>query len=212
MNLVFITNIWGQTIIYVPDDYMTIQDAVDAAFDGHLIVVAPGKYSENVLINKSLVLKGPNEDKIGFDSSRINEAAIEGTIYIEASNVTLKGLKIDGTNSPQNTILEMYGILVGYTNSQSNILIENNIIKSWAKGISLAASNHMFPWNENIIIQGNLIEDNGTAVGSTENVNSLIFMNNYLDGNSNGIRIGTGINNAKIIGNFFHNTINKEIY
>jgi len=43
--------------IYVPDDYATIQAAVDAASTGDTIIVKDGTYSENVDVNKSLTIK-----------------------------------------------------------------------------------------------------------------------------------------------------------
>jgi hypothetical protein len=45
-------------VIEVPDDYDTIQEAVDAASDNDTIMVAAGLYKENVVIDKSLTLKG----------------------------------------------------------------------------------------------------------------------------------------------------------
>ena len=36
--------------IRVPDDYATIQQAVDAAVDGDVVIVRPGTYFENIQI------------------------------------------------------------------------------------------------------------------------------------------------------------------
>ncbi len=42
--------------IYVPDDYSTIQQAVNAAKDGDTIVVRDGVYVENVVVDKPLFI------------------------------------------------------------------------------------------------------------------------------------------------------------
>ena len=53
--LVFITIInlkaTSQTILNVPDDYATIQTAIDAAADGNVVLVQPGIYRENINFN-----------------------------------------------------------------------------------------------------------------------------------------------------------------
>ncbi|SVE54485.1 uncharacterized protein METZ01_LOCUS507339, partial [marine metagenome] len=43
-------------IINIPDDYPTIQEGIDAGFDGDTILVADGTYYENLFINKSITL------------------------------------------------------------------------------------------------------------------------------------------------------------
>ena len=45
------------TVISVPDDYATVQEAVDAAINGDWVVLSPGNYDENVVVsNKDIVI------------------------------------------------------------------------------------------------------------------------------------------------------------
>ena len=56
--------------IVVPDDYPTIEAAIEIATDGNTIFVKKGVYEENPLeINKtiSLIGEGANSTKISFD-------------------------------------------------------------------------------------------------------------------------------------------------
>ena len=50
------TAVVNAATIYVPDDYGTIQDAVDNATAGDTIIVRDGTYTENVHVNKSLTM------------------------------------------------------------------------------------------------------------------------------------------------------------
>ncbi|MEM4302216.1 MAG: hypothetical protein QW570_08965, partial [Candidatus Caldarchaeum sp.] len=52
----------SQTVLRVPQEYTTIQAAVDAASDGATIQIAPGIYAENLKITKSLHLEGSGID------------------------------------------------------------------------------------------------------------------------------------------------------
>ncbi|MEM3796106.1 MAG: hypothetical protein QXJ98_02375, partial [Archaeoglobaceae archaeon] len=46
--------------LYVPTDFATIQQAIDNANEGEEIVVKSGIYEENLIINKSIILKSEN--------------------------------------------------------------------------------------------------------------------------------------------------------
>ena len=76
--------------------YMTIQDAVDAASAEDVIEVSAGTFEENITINKSLTINGPNAG-VACDS-RVAEAVLAPTagtpVTITADGVTLNGFEM----------------------------------------------------------------------------------------------------------------------
>ena len=70
--------------------YLTIQKAIDDAVEGGTILVHPGTYSENVVINV---------DQLTLESTTQYEANIQGHVRIEGDGVSVVGFKItDFTN------------------------------------------------------------------------------------------------------------------
>jgi len=75
--------------ITVPDDYATIQGAIDAASDGDTINVRTGIYYEHLIVNKTLTLVGENRDNTIIDGSYY------GTVVeVTADDVSISRLKI----------------------------------------------------------------------------------------------------------------------
>jgi hypothetical protein len=158
--------------------FTTIQAAIDAAGDGNTVKVLPGTYEENVIVNvKGLTIQGPNNTLNGNDTSRTAEAIIEGVVRVEADDVTIEGFFIDGTNVDQASNLTKRGILVANTNARSKVIIQNNIIKNWTTGVSLAGG-PTSGWVDGATIEGNLFINNG--IGSTENVKDLTIKTIHL--------------------------------
>ncbi len=100
------------TTIRVPEDYSTIQAAVDAASSGDVIDIAPGTYRETVTIRRSVTVRGRVYDAT---NPRQNTTIVDGggsTVITIASGISpnplLVGLVVangdDGitTNSPIN--------------------------------------------------------------------------------------------------------------
>ena len=80
-------------IIRVPEDYSTIQAAVDAASSGCTIQVSAGTYIENLVVYKPLTL-------IGADRSTtvINGDGSEDIIRVTANGCTISGFTIQGSD------------------------------------------------------------------------------------------------------------------
>ncbi len=76
----------------VPDDYDTIQDAVDAAEPGSLILIAPGTYNEAVdVTTDQLVIRGLDRNTVVLDGQFELE---NGVRVLEASGVVVENLTV----------------------------------------------------------------------------------------------------------------------
>jgi len=137
--------------IVVPDDYSTIQAAVDAASAGDTVFVKAGTYHENVVVNESIFINGEDANTTIIDGS-----ATGGTLVsITASNVTVsnftikshsdlsdRGIVLSGSNFSNikgNVItgLWYWDAVVLDLNSSNNILYGNYIAKAQGTGIFL---------------------------------------------------------------------------
>ena len=128
---------------YVPDDYPTIQAAVDAASAGDTIIVRNGTYTETVEVNKSLILKGEGMPVVDAGGSG------NSTILVSAEGCTIKGFKVIGSSGSGGWYENDAGIKV----QSSNNVIENNIASNNDRGIVLYQSS-------NNILSGNEASDN----------------------------------------------------
>lgn len=83
--------------------YCTIQEAVDAATAGDKLIASPGTFTENVTINKALILEGSNAGISCGDPMRGAESVISPAsgvpFTVTASGVTINGFEITGAAS-----------------------------------------------------------------------------------------------------------------
>lgn len=115
-------------VILVPDQYPTIQSAIDAAYEGSLILVKPGRYTECIVIDKPLRLMGS-----GVNLSIIENAGWGHTVEIKADGVVLKGFAIRGLK---------YGSWAGIYVRGSNCVIEDNFVEGHSFGIKIYDSSN----------------------------------------------------------------------
>ncbi len=85
--------------LVVPDDFPTIQAAVDAAQSGSTIVVAPGRYRGSVTVTTpDLVIRGVDRFRtvLDGDDKRPNGIVFSGVRKAEVRNLTVRNFKSNG--------------------------------------------------------------------------------------------------------------------
>ncbi len=192
MNFIFTdtTCIAQNNIIYVDDsggsDFLNIQDAIDSANSSDTIYVYSGNYYENIIVNKSINLKGA-----GFGYTYIYGDSSDHTIKIFSDEVEISGFTI------QNKRVSFSSL---FLTSISDCIIRNNIISKSGNGIYLINS------KENII-DNNLIEKNNIGIYLSNSDINYIKSNVIKNNNANGILINSESNNNIIYINHFSNNI-----
>ncbi|TET65634.1 hypothetical protein E3J49_01130, partial [Candidatus Bathyarchaeota archaeon] len=152
-------------IITVPDDYPTIQEAIDAASPGDTVYVRAGTYFEWVHVAKSLMLIGESANTTIIQSPATNYGY---GIVLSANNVTVAGFTIKKYStgirlqSSYNSIEENIILLnddsnIYFYNSKNNT-IKNNVMSNATWGLNTYDS---FDHN---IITGNRISHSNWGI------------------------------------------------
>jgi len=125
-----------------PHNYTKIQNAINDAEDGDTIIVYPGIYYENIIIDKSINLIGKNKYNTVIDGNYRGDV-----VKITRGEVKLSGFTI--RNSKKS--FERAGILI---HNSDHVTIENNIITdNGDQGIKIFSSNYN-------IIRNSIISNN----------------------------------------------------
>src|SRR5665647_1847 len=139
--------------ITVPDDYLSIKDAIDNAVDGDTIYVKKGTYVENPMVNKSVSLVGEDRDSTIID--------VTAGLNVASNCVTIKGFTI-------------YDGWKGISLSANNCKISGNKITDSTNGIVLFRC-------ENNSISGNIFQSIGLSSAIQLNfANKNTVKNNYI--------------------------------
>lgn len=162
--------------------FCTIQDAIDddLTLGGHILTVAAGTYAENVIVDKSLTINGPNAATSGCVARPNPEAIVvpatnavrTGEIFhIEASTVTIAGLTIDGDNTslmsgvtnPTGADMNAAEGVAVYNDNINNLTVTNNIFKNLSYfGVTLFGASYSAPATSGHTISQNKFQNFGT--------------------------------------------------
>jgi nitrous oxidase accessory protein len=181
----------------VPDDYISIQEAINSANDGDTIFIKSGVYIDDPVVNRSILLIGEDMDTTIMD--------VTAGLKVESNNVTITGFTIyDGwrgialdadycnifgnkiTNSTngivifgnENNISGNIFVSIGLSsaiqlNFANRNLVYNNFIDSCVEGIQIWQSS-----NNNTIIENTIMNCRDVAVSFQYSNNNSIIGNN----------------------------------
>ncbi|MBK9357830.1 MAG: right-handed parallel beta-helix repeat-containing protein [Bacteroidales bacterium] len=170
--------------------HTSIQSAITAAAANNVLSVCAGSYAEDIIVNKPLDIRGPNHLINPNTGTRIAEAIIHPAtsspfgeiIKVQASNVKISGLTIDGDNPllPPSALLGTNGATLDaaeavtvYVDNVNNLTISNNIIQNLTYfGVTIFGASYSSPTTSEHLISGNLIKDLGTYTDPEPNPNS----------------------------------------
>ena len=183
--------------IYVPDNHMTIQEAVNASNDGDMIIVRDGTYSENINVNKRLTIRSEN----GSAFTTVIAANPKKNIFtVTADYVNIKGLTITGTTSNKLTDFAA-GIYLSQANygniSDNNISYNGDGIWLWNSNNNIITDNiansngnygiYLFSISDNNTIINNMVNFNNVSGIELWGSNNNMIANNNASGNDRGL-------------------------
>ena len=79
ISLLLFVGLVFSTTINIPSDYTTIQAGINASMDGDTVLVAQGTYSENLILEKEIVIAS-HAINDNLNSDWTNNENIQGTI------------------------------------------------------------------------------------------------------------------------------------
>jgi len=183
-------------VIVVPDDYSTIQEAINNAAEGDTVFVKSGIYYENLIVNRTVALFGENRDTTIIDGNGAGHVAVITSDRVNMTGFTVRnssnGYHITGINLNNVNLCRIAGNII--TKNEHGLEIHNYSYYNTISGNSMMENNK---WGMHIIdshynnVSGNTIE--GSIWGSIAihgySAYNRIFGNNVGNNENAGISI-----------------------
>ena len=176
--------------ITVPDDYPTIQEAINSANPGDTIYVLNGTYHEHPKVNKPLTLVSESKESTIIDGNGENQTVIEVT----ASNVVISGFCIQNGSRVAGTSYAGIKVSSSACNITGNFItktkigifvisqgsrITENAVKNSGQGIALYSSHE-------VTVEANNLSANTVGISLALSSNNMIVNNRVMNSSTGG--------------------------
>jgi len=178
LSLLFYQSVFA-VIIHVPAQYPTIQQGIDAASAGDIVMVAPGRYMEEILLKADVVVLGAGEGLSIIDGGGNAGDVVKAIGNNINNNTKFKGFTVTGAISGGS----MPGGGGIFCNSGADPEIANNRLEGNDQGIAV--------WNQSCAFIHNNVIINNNYSGISLSANAPVI-NNTIAGNRYGIYDGGG--------------------
>ena len=223
----------GAVTLYVPDEYSTIQAAVDAANPGDTVFVRAGTYYEHVVVNKSLTLQGedktttiidgggggygihmPSTDYVTISGFTVRNTQYgifftSGASYNTVSDIIATGSYHGINNHDQNNNNNTFQHVEVYGNSNIGIVayLGSNSLSVLDSNVhDNGASGVQIGWSSNWIVSGNTITGNVGPGVSLDTATYGTITNNTIMENNTGVSFsGWGPEHNNVAANTIRN-------
>ena len=211
--------------------FKTIQQAVDAAKPGDTVLVAPGTYSDNIVVNKPLTITG-NATVQAADSSKDVFLVTSQGVQIDGLTITggASGVDVANRSSCVITNINAHGnvrgiYLAGATNSQvrsnnlsnngygvycdyatSNTLANNTVRGEKGTGDTLGDGIYMYYGGSNTVINNDLSVNHVFGISLFHSSNNTITRNTISQNEYYAVRFRESDNNT-----FTFNTVRANV-
>jgi plastocyanin len=212
---------WSGSAIRVPEDYPTVQEAVDAAGPGDLVLIGPGLYQEAIEVTTpGLVIRGVDRNRVVIDAG----FGAENVIDVYADGVAVENLTV--INGSANGVY--WGGVRGYRASYVTA-VDNGDYGIYAFDSSDGLFEHSYASGSpdsgfyigqcdpcEAVIDGVLAEWNGLGYSGTNASGDLFIINSVWRYNTAGIVPNTldsellpPFHDVTIAGNLVHDNDNR---
>ena len=207
------SNMSTNNILYVggsgPNNYTSIQSAINDASNGYTIYVYPGNYNESIVINKSISLIGMeiNGEKPVISTSENKSTVIveaDGCIFRGFTVLSGRGLRIISNENivENNRVMYSKGLGISLYGSSNNLIKNNEVTNGFNNGIHLRKS------SGNIITRNIVSANSETGIVVFDHSDYNIISYNNVTKNFHGMEIGEDANDSTI--SFNHVYFNQQ--